>query len=87
MLAAWGKTDIAAPPTEHRWPDSAMLEDQKVSATVRRQRLGLGANLATMEGMLPEGVHLLQGRGFATSAYTAAALDRTLRGMQAEGLL
>lgn len=37
--------------------------------------------------MLPEGVHLLQGRGFVTSAFTAAALDRTLRGMQAEGLL
>lgn len=45
-------------------------------------------------GMLLEGVHLFQGRGFVSSAHTeadvertAAALERTLRRMQAEGLV
>lgn len=35
--------------------------------------------------MLPEGVHLVPGRGFVTSAYAAAALERMLPGMQTEG--
>ena len=49
---------------------------------------------ALQAGMLLEGVHLFQGRGFLSSAHTeedvertAAALERTLRRMQAEGLV
>lgn len=48
---------------------------------------GTGREPGYHGGMLPEGVHLLQGRGFVTSACTAPALDRTLRGMLAEGLV
>jgi glutamate-1-semialdehyde 2,1-aminomutase len=49
---------------------------------------------ALQAGMLLEGVHLFQGRGFVSSAHTeedvertAAALERTIRRMQAEGVL
>jgi hypothetical protein len=37
--------------------------------------------------MPPEDVHLFQGRSFVTSAHTAAALERTLRGTRAEGFV
>ena len=38
-------------------------------------------------GMLPEDIHPHQGCDFVTSAHIAAALERTLDGMLAEGLV